>query len=217
MSPAALCLAALAAAGPGVELSPGAIPEGLEPGTWERVEAGEVVTLLREVEGSAIKEGVALALVDAPAARVFRVVTDNESFEEFMPHVRESEVERAADGAVINYQLLEVPFAGDRHYRIRVDNGVERETGGPVYYSRWTYVPGSGNIIDTRGSWTLVPRGAGRTLAVYRVLTDPGGKIPSWIVNLASHRALDSLVEAVRRRVPDPRYGDTPPDPNPDP
>lgn len=214
LSPAALCLAAFTAAGPGAQLPPGVLPEGLEAGAWERIEAGEVVTLLREVAGSAIKEGVAVALVEAPAERVFRVVTDNGSFEEFMPHVRESEVERAADGALINYQLLDVPFAGDRHFRIRVDNGVEGEAGQPVFFSRWTYVPGSGNIVDTRGSWTLVPRGKQRTLAVYRVLTDPGGNIPRWIIHMASLRALDALVAAVRRRVSDPRYDEASPGPD---
>jgi ribosome-associated toxin RatA of RatAB toxin-antitoxin module len=41
---------------------------------------------------------------------VFRVVTDNENFEEFMPYVKQSDVERIAEGSIINYQYLDFPF-----------------------------------------------------------------------------------------------------------
>jgi hypothetical protein len=68
----------------------------------ERLAKGEVTVHLKAVRGP-IKEGTAIGVVDAPPERVFRMVTDNENFEQFMPYVKQSDVERIAEGSIINY------------------------------------------------------------------------------------------------------------------
>jgi hypothetical protein len=203
---AILSLAVLLPAAAGREsVPPGVLPESLGEAAWAEIEAGEVHVELREVAGNPVKEGKAVGLVAAPAERVFRVVTDNARFAEFMPYVRESTVKPGPEGSILNSQSLSLPLIDDRFYTIRVVNRQERADGVPVYRSTWTYVPGSGNVRENCGSWTVVPWGDG-ALVVYRVLSDPGGWVPRWAHHLASRRSLPALIEAVRARVADPRH-----------
>jgi len=176
------------------------LPVAVDSQAWERLDRGEVVVTLQEVAGSAVKRGVAIALVDLPAARLYRVVTDNGRFAEFMPHVAESTVEVQPDGSIINYQRLDLPLVTDRHYRVKVINTVDEAEGWKVRRSAWSYVPGSGNIVESRGAWTLVELGERRTLLVYEVFTDPGGWIPAWLYNRATRETLPDLIASVRER-----------------
>ncbi len=177
-----------------------ALPIAVDAAGWERLARGEVVVELQGVAGSAVKRGVAVAVIDLPAERLFRVVTDNARFAEFMPHVAESTVETGPDGAIVNFQRLDLPFVHDRHYRVRIVNTEGEEDGWTVRRSAWTYVPGSGNIAESRGSWTLVELATDRTLLVYEVFTDPGGWIPAWLYNRATRQAVPDLIASVRER-----------------
>lgn len=164
---------------------------------------------LREVEGSAAKEGCALGVIEAPAAQVFAVLSDAGRFPEFMPHVQVSEVETTADGEILNHQVLDLPFPiSNRHYTIRL----QRYPPPPQHPDRWeitwTYVPGSGNVNENRGGWSLLALAADRTLAAYRVHTDPAGFIPKWALTRVTRKTLPNVIEAVRRRVGE-LYGDT--------
>ena len=176
------------------------LPIAVDARGWERLGRGEVVVELQEVAGSAVKRGVAIALIDEPAEGLFGVVTDNARFGEFMPHVAESTVEAQPDGSIVNFQLLALPLVSDRHYRVRVVNTADEKDGWKVRRSKWSYVPGSGNIVESRGSWTLVELGERRTLLLYEVFTDPGGWIPAWLYNQATRKALPDLIASVAAR-----------------
>jgi uncharacterized protein YndB with AHSA1/START domain len=167
----------------------------------ESLAKGEVIVYLKTVRGP-LKEGTAIGLIDAPPEIVFGVVTDNEKFEEFMPYVTQSDMERWEDGEIINYQHLDFPFpVGDRFYKINITNTIEDTNKGKIFKSTWTYVKGSGNIEDTYGSWILEEYGQGRTLIAYIVCTDPGGWIPTWAKNTATEVSLPEVIERVRLRV----------------
>jgi len=174
---------------------------GLSQKEQDRLTKGEVLVYLKTVKGP-VKEGMAIGLIDVAPESVFRVVTDNENFEEFMPYVIQSDVELLKEGAIINHQHLDFPFPiGDRFYKINIINTIENINKRKIFKSTWTYVKGSGNIQDTYGSWILEEYGQGKTLATYIVCTDPGGWIPSWAKNMATEIALPEIIERVRQRV----------------
>ena len=174
----------------------------------ERLAKGEVIVHLKAVKGP-IKEGTAIGVVDAPPERVFKVITDNENFEQFMPYVRQSDVERLTEASIINYQYLDFPFPiGDRYYKLHILRMVENTNRGKVFKSTWTYIKGSGNIEDTYGSWTLKEYGQDKTLVTYVCCTDPGGAIPKWALNMATEISLPQVIDRVRQRVKHPKYED---------
>ena len=183
------------------------LPFPLTEAQRDELESGEILSRLADADGAAVQQVEAIATVDAPAERVFRVVTDLDAFAEFLPNVRESRIESREGEVLINFQSLDLPFVRDRHYRIRVRNETAGPADAPVYRSRWQYEPGSGNIVDSRGSWEVVPLTGVRSLVIYRAFVDPGGGIPKWFVETASRRGVPDLIEAVRRRVEHPKYG----------
>lgn len=164
----------------------------------------EIAVSLREVEGSDAKEGCALGVIDAPAEQVFAVLDDPGSFGEFMPHVELSEVEEAAGGVVLNHQVLDLPFPiRNRHYTVRLESRPPAPELPDRWEITWSYVPGSGNVNENEGAWTLLRLSAERTLAAYRVHTDPGGLIPKWALNRITRKTLPDVIRAIRRRVAD--------------
>lgn len=174
----------------------------------ERLAKGEVIVHFKAVRGP-IKEGTAIGVVDAPPERVFRMVTDNENFEQFMPYVKQSDVERIAEGSIINYQYFDFPLPiGDRYYKLHILRAVENTNTGRVFRSTWTYVKGSGNIKETYGSWTLKEYGQGKTLVTYVCCTDPGGRLPKWALNMATKISLPQVIDRVRQWVKYPKYED---------
>lgn len=177
-----------------------------DAGEWRQVERGEVVSWMIEVEGSPVKEGIALGLVEATPERVFAVVTDNARFAEFMPYVEESTLEIRPDGALVNRQRLDLPWpVRDREYEVSLVNEVVADAEPPLWRSSWTHVEGFGNIEDSQGAWRVFACD-GIALVEYRVLTDPGGGIPTFLKNSATRRSLGRPIEAVRERVTDPIY-----------
>lgn len=169
--------------------------------TWDLPAVGKWRVSRREAAGR-IREGCGLGVIEAPLSAVRDVIDAAAEFDEFMPRVIESDVEPVSPGVYLNRQILDMPFpVEDRRYTVRVETGAVETGAGTGWQARWTYVEGSGNVRESRGSWTLIPLDSERTVVVYRVLTDPGGRLPAWIVDYTAPRALRRVLAAVRGRV----------------
>lgn len=166
------------------------------------VESGEILVHLADVAGSAVKKATAVAVIDASPEQVFHVLTDYEAFPEFMPYCRAVNVEeRDGDHARVRYEL-DFPWPiGDRHYVLKLTNRSETRGETTVLINSWTYVPDSGNINDTYGTWEVLPHGKNRAIARYTVFTDPGGKVPGWAANMATDVSVPSIIDGIRKRV----------------
>jgi len=165
---------------------------------------GPVEVHLRPMGHGRPQEGIARGLIAAPPERVFRAVIDVEHWHEFMPFLTASDARPEKDGSLLSAQRLGLPFPlGERHYRIRFRSRVEREGRETVWRAEWSYVPGSGNLTDLRGSWTLTAAPGG-TLAVCRLWTDTGGS-PS-LMDRATEKSLPWIFDGLRQHVRRSRY-----------
>ena len=65
-------------------------------------------------------------------------------------------------------------------------------------------------VTAIQGSWTLVPTHGGGSLVTYVVASDPGGALPTWLVNRAQRHAAPAVVKAILDRVKQtlPREGE---------
>ena len=169
--------------------------------TWDLPPAGKW-RVVRKDAGRRVREGCGIGSIKAPLRAVRHVIDAAAEFDEFMPRVLESDVEPVSPGVYLNRQTLDMPFpVEDRRYTVRVETGAVATGTGAGWQARWAYVEGSGNIRESRGSWTLIPVSAQSTVVVYRVLTDPGGRLPAWVVDYAAPRTLRRVLGAVRDRV----------------
>lgn len=221
---AALLFLAAGTAARGLSSHPSAAlqaPNGTPLSDTDRraIEQGEVLVELSAVQGTPVKKAAAVAVIDAPPDDVFAVLTDYNEFPEFMPYCRKVTLEKK-DGEKSRVRFeLEFPWPiGDRFYTLELTNRRFEQpadaepssvgTAPPVILiNSWTYVPGSGNINDTYGSWEVrsypgnAEQGPARSFVRYTVFTDPGGNIPSWANNLATEIAVPKVINNLRRRV----------------
>ena len=168
------------------------------------LEGGEILVQLTAVSGTAVKKATAVAIVDATPEDVFAVLTDYASFVHFMPYCRKVEIQKKEEEKSWVRFELDFPWPiGDRHYTLCLTDTREEADDATVLVSRWTYVPDSGNINDTYGSWEVWPYEDGSSFVRYTVFTDPGGKVPGWAANMATDVAVPNVINGLRKRVKD--------------
>lgn len=207
MKPAPLLALAALLAGP-LAAAPPPLPAAagvrLSPAELTRLAAGEVLVRLEDPAVGGLREGIGVGIVDFPPARVFAALADFGHWSEFMPFLRRSEARREPDGSFLCDQSLDLP-GGLRRYRVRATARAAAGGAGSPWRIAWGYVPGSGDLRAQRGSWTLVPWGAGRTLAVLRLASDPGG-VAAWLAQRATAKSIPWIFNGLRQHAGRGRY-----------
>ena len=179
----------------------------LSPEETRRLASGEVLVSLAPAAGGGPQEATGRGVIDAPPERVFRALADYAHWHEFMPFLEKSDLRTGKEGAVESLHVLKLPAPfGERRYRVRFTQRVETGPGGTTWRIGWGSVPGSGNLASHRGSWTLTAFGPGRTLAVCRLFTDPGGGVPQWMMDRANRKNLPWIFDGLRQHVRRSRY-----------
>lgn len=129
-----------------------------------------------------------------PPDHLWRVVTDQGRFDEFMPYVRSTTVEPGPDGTLIEKQILDLPhtsFELELAIRLSEQDGRRR--------ARWEQKKGTLNF--NQGAWIVESLGD-RSVLRYQVSASLDW-VPQWLVNYAMRRRLGRLLEAVEARVRD--------------
>jgi uncharacterized membrane protein len=154
-------------------------------------------------------EILAVSELDIPPDVIFDVLRDFEHYPEFMPYVRESVVlKRANDLDITTYARLAPPFVSERDYALHVRMTRGSKLNGGIFKVEWMSVPeaqaeieGVVRIKVNEGAWIAQPLADGKqTRLTYMVLTDPGGLIPSFVVDLSNTVSIPELFEAVKKR-----------------
>jgi uncharacterized protein YndB with AHSA1/START domain len=174
------------------------------PGTPYPTPTGDVWVEAASPGAGKPREGVGRGVIEAPPERVFRALADYGHWSEFMPFLQRSAASPQPDGSTAAEHVMKLPApTGERHYRVRFR---QRAEPGKSWTIEWAYVPGSGNVKDHHGSWTLTPLGPGRTLAVLRLYTDPGGLTPQWAVDRGTRETIPWIFHGLRQHVRRSRY-----------
>jgi ribosome-associated toxin RatA of RatAB toxin-antitoxin module len=129
--------------------------------------------------------------IDARAETIFRVVTDYESYPEFIDEIVQAEVLSDSASGVLCRFVAEV--AKKRfQYTLRLQHA-------PFERTRWSLVEGDFQRND--GGWDFRPIGDGRrTHVTYQVEIELGMLIPKFIINSLVGANMPKMLEAVRRR-----------------
>jgi uncharacterized protein YndB with AHSA1/START domain len=177
------------------------------PGDVRQTPTGDVWVEMVAAGAGKPAEGIGRGVVEAPPERVFRALADYAHWQEWVPFLESSGASPQKDGSVVSRQVIELPSpVGERRYRVRFTQGFEAGREGKTWWIRWAFVPGSGNLAGLRGSWRLTALGPDRTMAVCRLLTDPGGLTPRWAVDRGTAQTLPWIFHVLRQHVRRSRY-----------
>lgn len=183
------------------------VPAFASAGEWETISAGPIAIKTRSKPGSSVKEVWAEGDVDASIRDVQDAILDAEGYPRFMPYVRESKRlgPPAADKSQLVYSRVELPIVPGRDYVVRVTVDRDVHAGDAEFMNRWVSVPDAvpqrANVVRLRtneGSWHAYQKN-GRTHLVYRFAVDPGGWVPSFVIDMGNRTAVPDTFHAIER------------------
>ena len=180
---------------------------------WRRVLHRDGVEVsARSVPGSSIWEMRAAALVPVPPEQFLSVLADTAAYPAHLPPTESVRILRQEGNRTWVYMVLRPPFVSRRDSCIRITRA---ELRGGLIISEWAAddegcpgpQPGLVRIEENRGRWVLTPANGGQATAVeYLAHTDPGGRVPAWLANRGTARALPELFRVVSQAAQEPRY-----------
>lgn len=182
---------------------------------WEIATQKEGITVFaRKAEGENVAEVKAVGLIQAPPEEVWQILVDVDNYTKTMPYTEVSRcIGKEGGGKTLYfYTVLNPPLVSRRDYVLKMENLSDWKGGQGFLKLSWRVaedadrrVPPTPGIIRLKrsdGHWLLEPREGGKaTFATYYVLTNPGGSLPTWVVNKANKTAAPDVILAVRKAV----------------
>jgi len=186
--------------------------------TWVMVTTVPQGQLFRKShDGSRIDELEARGTLAAPAAAVREVLLHPGKFEGVMRFLEAERIVRAEacePGAndlpgcksVVFYNRMAPPLVSKRDYTIRVEISSDALATGGTFHLGWTLAndlgpPPMNDVVrmpSNSGLWEIKADGD-RSIFTYRLLTDPGGSLPAWIVDSANFSEVPRMLAALER------------------
>lgn len=127
--------------------------------------------------------------------------TRAEEVEKMLPHTPANPANyRVPGGKYTVYQYSNLDFPWPCSNRWYILKGVNDETRAAQhrYHNSWSLV--IGNLKENSGEWILEPYGTNQTKAIYRLVTDPGGAIPGFLIKQGTCTTMPQIIKVVRER-----------------
>ena len=162
-----------------------------------RLDKGEVVVTNRTVKGYDTPETTGKAVINAPPAKVWNIISRCGDYVKTMPRTKASkEVSRQG-----NKVVCEVTIIMPAPYSNLTSKSEATHTESPPKFVRARKMI-EGDYKYNTGSWVLTPFKGDpkRTLAVYTVLAEPKAWIPAWIRKAAQKKTLPDIMERLRQQ-----------------
>jgi ribosome-associated toxin RatA of RatAB toxin-antitoxin module len=156
-------------------------------------QSNEVTVYSRGVDRSAIKELRAVTQIKTSLSSIIALLLDRESYPQWVYKCAKSHVlKEVNDAEAICYQNVVAPWPINNRDIILIVTVQQDEATKIVFLnsvSQPEYIPKVDNhvrVLEFKASWKLTPLQNGIVNCEYQLLFDPGGNIPSWIINIAS-------------------------------
>jgi hypothetical protein len=188
-------------------------------GGWEEVaESDGIIGYARYSSGSSVNEIKAIGTVNASVAVIESVLRDEAAKTEYTYMCSEGyridtpNLQSTKDN-YYSYHKVDMPWPFyDRDLVAKVEVRIDEATGALLikiqsissdfkaedYYTV--------RIPSTKAKWILTPMGENKTKVLYQILTDPGGYMPGFAVNLVSNDMAVSTIASLRKMVKKEKY-----------
>lgn len=166
------------------------------PSLEERIAGGEVVIQTRRVAGAELPEATVHAVIDAPPAKVWAIISDCARYKRTMPRIKDSKQLSQSGNKTVCEVTVDMPFPLSNLTSVSEATHV---VGPPTWERKWHML--RGDFARNEGAWILSsfnPEGT-RTRVLYRVLAEPNTSIPNAIIRKAQQSSLPNMIESIRK------------------
>jgi len=173
----------------------------LPPVAWAQtaLDRGEVLVSERPVKGSDTPRVVVTAVINAPPARVWKIISHCGDYARTMPNIKRSREVYRKGNTVRCEVTVDLPFPySDPTSLTECKHTFNKDKG--VYRRSWRLLSGAYEINE--GAWTLRPYKGdkNRTLARYWARAKTKAWVPGWVRTLAQKKSLPKMMERIREQ-----------------
>jgi len=181
---------------------------------WELAKEGDGIKVYtRPVDGSNFKEYKGTMTLKASVSSLVALVDDTPAYPKWIDTCIEGKTLKKISPAVsYTYTVNKAPWpVANRDAVVRNVIRQDRETLVVTIDITGTpnFVPlkaGLTRVIHIKGFWRLRPLEKGKVEVVYQVHNEPGGKLPSWLVNSVVVNQPYRTLLNMKKMVKEPRY-----------
>jgi uncharacterized membrane protein len=145
----------------------------------------------RSIENSKLKHHKGVAIIDAPFEQVYQAMINVEEATDWVYNCLESRIlQKHNDSVLVYYSTYKAPWpTKNRDLVTKLTYYIEDKTGNGVliYETAEGYIDLDNKFVRITEYYditTIVPIGDNQVKIIMEGYTDPGGNIPSWIVNM---------------------------------
>jgi hypothetical protein len=178
---------------------------------WTQVVDADVKVFTRSQPGQRVAEIRAEMVMEATPAEVKAALLDEEHNKHVPYVVEDRTVLPLGPTSKVRYARLSFPIIEDRDYFIQVTTEQDFDAQGHgVFHSVWKpwgldRPPRDGivRVTTNQGYWDIRAEGTDehRAHVTYYLLSDPGGAIPAWIINMGNKQVMPSVLKALYQDV----------------
>lgn len=173
---------------------------------WElRKDKDGIKVYTQKIAGAPLDAFKGTGVINAPLAKVLRVLRDGNAYTEWSPDCAESVQKESSETRQVNYSVTDAPFpVSDRDSYVEFTyqptaNGMKIILKALPDYG--PQVDGMVRLKHINGFWLLEKQGENATRVTYQMQADPGGSIPAWLANATAVDQPFESIKGLRARV----------------
>jgi hypothetical protein len=185
---------------------------------WKKIgESNGIVGYTRPSPKSSVDEMKGVGIIDAPVAVIEALIRDVPAGTEYLYKCKESsfvnipELKNTTDTKYF-YNVTSMPYpVSDRDVVAKGSWSIDKSTG--TIYLHAESIKSDYNMDKKRvrmpivlADYILVPKGPDKTEVTYIALGDPGGNLPSFVVNLLTKNLSIRTIASMREMVKKDKY-----------
>ena len=169
-----------------------------EKPTKAGLSAGKIYVNAYKVRGTEAPEMRITAVINAPPARIWPLVSNCNQFSRTMPRILKGRILSLKGNKMICRVTVDVPFPLSDLTSTTLNTITKRE--GQGYYARhWKLI--SGDYTRNRGSYIIsrFNNNPKRSLVRYNVFVIPTTSVPTWLRAMAQKKSLPGMINKLRK------------------
>ncbi|HWD89738.1 MAG TPA: START domain-containing protein [Mucilaginibacter sp.] len=163
------------------------------------------------IPSSKIKAIKVEATFDASAQQLAAVVMDVSTSTEWVSHLKSAIlIKRVSANELYYYSEVDLPWpAANRDFVAHLTVSQDPDTkvitvDGPAVPGYMPVKKGIVRITNSTGKWIITPLGQSQAKVEYSIHVDPGGSLPSWLVNMFSTQTPMEVFKNLRAQLQKP-------------
>lgn len=186
---------------PGSSISGTSDPLDFKP-PWKIAKSQDKTRIYKHPwSGHDIQTCKADTIIAAPLDKIVALILDVESYPDWIPQSKNTKIlKQNQENAILYYMSMDFPWpASDRDWvnELMITSNKTNHHTTITFTARDHIFPQQKNhirVTDHNAYWTLIPIDSKNTRSIWQWNTDPGGHLPSWLIQWASQsQVLESL------------------------